>query len=287
LSEGTTTKSGDDISNALQLLGTGVRIGVDWFEVWSLAYWSDYLGAVGGRIGWLVQAACARLTPLALTYAERHGARLRRLRRGAEERVAGFGVTADLLVPTRAAAEPPHVLFLGRHTADKQVAAIPAALATARAALPGLRGVLTGDGPSRAAVVAEVGRLGLDDAVDLPGFVDDEAMAELLAGAACLVLPSRREGFGLVVLEAAGAGVPSVVVDGPDNAAADLVEEGRNGTLAGEATAAALGGAIVRAVQGGPSLRASSRAWAEAVVAAATTSPERAVLAAYERDLSR
>ena len=41
-----------------------------------------------------------------------------------------------------------------------------------------------------------------------------------------MVPPSRREGYGLVVVEAAARGVPSVVVADPDNAATELVQEG-------------------------------------------------------------
>ncbi len=47
--------------------------------------------------------------------------------------------------------------------------------------------------------------------------------------ALCLLLPSRREGYGLVVVEAAARGTPSVVVAGEDNAAIELIEEGVNG----------------------------------------------------------
>ena len=47
--------------------------------------------------------------------------------------------------------------------------------------------------------------------------------------ALCLLLTSRREGYGLVVVEAASHGTPSVVVAGEDNAATELIEEGVNG----------------------------------------------------------
>ena len=46
------------------------------------------------------------------------------------------------------------------------------------------------------------------------------------------MLPSRREGYGLVVVEACAAGTPSVVVADPDNAATELIEEGVNGFVA-------------------------------------------------------
>ena len=62
--------------------------------------------------------------------------------------------------------------------------------------------------------------------------------------AMCMVLPSRREGYGLVVIEAAARGTPSVVVEGPDNAAVELIEEGVNGVVAASASAEDLAAAI-------------------------------------------
>ena len=79
--------------------------------------------------------------------------------------------------------------------------------------------------------------------------------------ALCLVLPSRREGYGLVVVEASAAGTPSVVVADPDNAATELIEEGVNGYVAPSASAADLAAAILRVRDGGDALRASTAAW--------------------------
>ncbi len=47
-----------------------------------------------------------------------------------------------------------------------------------------------------------------------------------------MVLPSEREGYGLVVVEASARGTPSVVVRAPDNAAVELVDDGVNGVVA-------------------------------------------------------
>ena len=66
----------------------------------------------------------------------------------------------------------------------------------------------------------------------------------------CLLLTSSREGYGLVVVEAASHGTPSVVVAGPDNAATELIVEGVNGTIAPEPQAAAVAEAIVRDPRG-------------------------------------
>ncbi|WP_343871398.1 hypothetical protein, partial [Agromyces bracchium] len=61
--------------------------------------------------------------------------------------------------------------------------------------------------------------------------------------------------------EAAAVGVPSIVVAGEDNAAAELVEPGVNGAVATDASAEALGGAIRAVLDGGDDLRRSTAEW--------------------------
>jgi glycosyltransferase involved in cell wall biosynthesis len=43
------------------------------------------------------------------------------------------------------------------------------------------------------------------------------------------VLPSTREGFGIVVIEASACGITVITVNHKDNAARDLIVEGKNG----------------------------------------------------------
>ena len=59
----------------------------------------------------------------------------------------------------------------------------------------------------------------------------------------------------MVVIEAAALGTPSVVVAGPDNAAADLVSDGENGYVAPSAAPEDLAAAIERVQADGQALR--------------------------------
>jgi glycosyltransferase involved in cell wall biosynthesis len=236
------------------------RLVVDWFEVWSESYWQDYLGGLGGRIGGAVQAACIRLRQQAFCFSNLHA---RRLEMG--------GIRGEVIVLRGmyiGSAEQPEpidpdgvVVFAGRHIPEKGVPAMIPAIARARERLPGLRAVIFGDGPDRDRVLRLRAQHGLEEAVDVPGFVEPAQLEPALRRALCMLLPSRREGYGMVVIEAAREGTPSVVVDGPDNAAVELVSDGENGFVAPSATPDDLADAIVRVHAAGADLRRSTADW--------------------------
>jgi glycosyltransferase involved in cell wall biosynthesis len=236
------------------------RLLVDWHEVWTRDYWREYLGALGGRIGWRIQRACLRVPQRAFCFSGLHERRLHELEvRGELTRLEGQyagPVEAGEPRPARTVA-----VFAGRHIPEKRVPALVPALAAVRAEIPDLRGEIYGDGPEREKVLAAIHEFGLEGEVVAPGFVDPAVLEESLASALCLVLPSRREGYGLVVIEAAARGVPVVVVEGPDNAAVELVEDGSNGAIATSVEPRELARAIVRIRDGGPELRASAADW--------------------------
>jgi len=127
--------------------------------------------------------------------------------------------------------------------------------------VPGLRATIFGDGPDRPHVLAEIERLGLQDVIRCPGFAPwDEVDAELRR-AMCLVLPSRREGLGLGLVEAMARGTPAVVTRSPDNAATELIAERHNGFVAESAEPNVLAAAIVAVHHAGAELRERTRAW--------------------------
>ena len=238
------------------------RLIVDWHEVWTREYWREYLGPLGGRLGWRVQRACLRVPQRAFCFSGLHERRLRELGlQGELTRLEGQ-YEGQLEGRARESARvPPVVVYAGRHIPEKRVPALVPALARAREEIPDLRGEIFGEGPEREKVVRAIAELGLDGAVTAPGFVEADVLEDALANALCLVLPSRREGYGLVVVEAAARGVPVVVVEGPDNAATELVEDGVNGAIAPSAAQNDLAAAIVRIERAGRVLRESTANW--------------------------
>jgi glycosyltransferase involved in cell wall biosynthesis len=259
----------------------GFELVVDWFEVWSRSYWREYLGTVGGWVGARVQRLCARVPQRAFCLSELHASRLR------EEGLNGpvtvlRGLYAGTTEPPEPVPAQPLVLFAARLIPEKQVTLAVAAIALAAARIEGLGGEILGDGPERAALEAAIAEHGLEDVVSAPGFADAETLDAEMRRAMCMLLTSRREGYGLVVVEAAARGTPSVVVAGEDNAATELIVEGVNGTIAAGSDPRAVAEAIVRIHESGFALRQSTAAWfAENATRLSLESSLRKVLDAY------
>lgn len=87
--------------------------------------------------------------------------------------------------------------------------------------------VFVGDGPERPVALDAAERLGVEDRVVFLGKL--ESVAELLASADILLLPSEQESFGLVALEAMASGTP--VIGSSGSGLAEVVEHAETGYL--------------------------------------------------------
>ena len=251
---------------ALRLTRAKARLIVDWWEIWSPAYWRSYLGTIGGRIGAAIQSFCIRLPDRSFTFSRLVESRLQARRPEAQiARLTGAysGSEGSGVSPSLRPGEPPLVVAAGRHIPEKRIPAIPPAIALVREQVPGLRCVILGDGPETEATSALVRNLALGEAVEMRGRVASDEVMRTIAEATCLLHPSSREGYGMVIVEAASVGTPSVVVREPENAATELIENGVNGFVTDSASPRGLSGAVLDVVRGGEALRASTRAWYE------------------------
>ncbi|HEY5194334.1 MAG TPA: glycosyltransferase [Solirubrobacteraceae bacterium] len=232
----------------------------DWFEVWSADYWRGYLGGIGGRVGELVQRLCALVPQRAFCFSQLHAARLR------EQGLRGpitvlRGLYAGSAEPPAPREADPLVLFAGRLIPEKRVTVGVAAVASAARRIDGLRGVFYGDGPEREALADAIAEHDAGSFISAPGFADGQLVDADMHRALCVLLPSEREGYGMVVVEASAHATPAVVVAAPDNAAVELVEDGVNGVIAHSPDPDAIAAAIVRVHEAGMGMRESTARW--------------------------
>jgi glycosyltransferase involved in cell wall biosynthesis len=178
-------------------------------EQWPVA------GPVLGRLGWFVES---RVSPRV----NRHnqyvtvslpsardlitlGVDTRRIavvRNGLDE------APAQSLAGPRAGA--PRVVVLSRLVPHKQIEDALEAVAQLRPRVPGLHLDIVGDGWWRQRLIDHVRQLGISDAVTFHGHVDDVTKHHVLQSSWVHLLPSRKEGWGLAVVEAAQHGVPTI-----------------------------------------------------------------------------
>jgi glycosyltransferase involved in cell wall biosynthesis len=232
----------------------------DWFEVWSRDYWRSYLGGVGGRIGELVQRMCALVPQRAFCFSQLHAARLGELGLGGPITVLRglYGGSTELPVVREA---DPLVLFAGRLIPEKRVTVGVAAVARAAQRIDGLEGVFYGEGPEREALRSAISEHDADSFIAAPGFVESKRIDTDMSRALCVLLPSEREGYGMVVVESCAHATPAVVLAAPDNAAVELVADGVNGVVAHSADPDTIAAAIVRVHEAGIEMRKSTARW--------------------------
>ena len=143
----------------------------------------------------------------------------------------------------------PVIVYVGRFTEVKRLPLLLEAFAEARGRMTtpaslilvgGHPGEWEGEHPAET-----VERLGLPDVL-LAGWYDQSELPELLAAADLLVLPSVRESFGQVIVEAMACGVPAIAAAslGP----AKIIDDGKTGWLFAVDDRAGLADALVAAV---------------------------------------
>jgi len=75
---------------------------------------------------------------------------------------------------------------------------------------------IAGKGRDRDKLMQDVSKLGLEKKVEIKGYITDKEKEIFFGNSSVFILPSRYEGQGIVVLEAAACGKPVIVSDIPE-----------------------------------------------------------------------
>ncbi|MBS1691571.1 MAG: glycosyltransferase family 4 protein [Actinobacteria bacterium] len=178
-------------------------------EQWPVA------GPVIGRVGWFVES---QLSPLVHRRTQYVTVSLPSARDLTE-----LGVDPDRIAVVRNGLDeaPPHTLqlprsatprvaVLSRLVPHKQIEDALDAVARLRHRVPDLHLDIVGGGWWHRRLVDHAALLGISDAVTFHGHIDDDAKHAVLQRCWVHVLPSRKEGWGLAVVEAAQHAVPTI-----------------------------------------------------------------------------
>lgn len=208
-----------------------------WHEVWD-DYWYEYLGRAG-IFGLLVEKAVSKLSRNNVAVSKWTKGRLEGL--GVpEERITVISNGIDLNKisgiepnweknPMGLECKAYDLIFAGRLIKEKNVDLLIKAVAFLKADFPYLRCCIVGDGPEKLALVELAKKTGVYENIEFAGFQEYGTLIGKIKASKMLVLPSSREGFGMVVIEAFACGIPVVTVRAKYNAAQGLVENGVDG----------------------------------------------------------
>lgn len=105
----------------------------------------------------------------------------------------------------------PLVVSWGRVQYEKGFQVLARAMTTVRHDVPAVKCVIAGRGSYLPELQSQIDVEGVTDLIELPGFLNDTDLRNLVQRAGCVVLPSLYEPYGLVALEALAAGAPLIV----------------------------------------------------------------------------
>ncbi len=149
----------------------------------------------------------------------------------------------ELPLPILEGREAAHLLAVGRLDRQKGFDVLLTAFARADLMPRGVRLTILGEGPERATLQALARKLGIAEAVHLPGVVKDPET--WMARCTAFVLPSRYEGFPNALVEAMAMGCPTIASD-CDSGPREIVRHEIDGLLVPPEDSEALARALVR-----------------------------------------
>jgi glycosyltransferase involved in cell wall biosynthesis len=209
------------------------KLYASWHEVWGREHWHEYMGATGTLASWTEQLSF-RLPDRIISNSDHTSRRLKAVGVDSSRiRTVPLGVDLDLIFNAPRATQTSDIIYVGRLLEHKNVDVLIKAIARVKKTRPDVTAIIVGDGPERLSLEKLARRLKLLDNLTFYNFVDDHIeLYGLMKSSRTLVLPSVREGFGLVVVEANACGLPVITTTHDQNAAKDLIIEGQNGLLA-------------------------------------------------------
>lgn len=195
--------------------------------------WPVVFGPRTARLGWWLEGSLAPVVYRRSRYVTVSPSTRRELvDLGVDpERITLIHNGTDAVSDDRLERDPePRIIVLGRLVPQKRVEIALEAVARLRTRIPGLRIDVVGTGWWEPNLRAHASTLGIDDLVTFHGHVSEAEKHRLLARAWVHAMPSLKEGWGLVIVEAGVHGTPTVAfrqAGGP----ADSIRHGETGLL--------------------------------------------------------
>jgi glycosyltransferase involved in cell wall biosynthesis len=198
---------------------------ITWHECWG-EFWYQYLG-LGGFFGRLTEKFSLLLSHHSIAVSHHTVTRMKAEEKTCEPIIIPNGITLDDITIIQPFTKQVDVIFVGRFIPEKHPELVIEAIRILVHTYPAITCSLIGDGPMMSELHEKIHDYRLSDNIHLEGFISDyKEVIGRIKSARVFVLPSEREGFGIVCVEALACNVPIVTTQYPLNAACDHVLPG-------------------------------------------------------------
>jgi len=197
----------------------------EWFEIWPLRYWIRYSGHFIGPISWVIQLIAIQATGIKTVFTKKAFKDIESMSfysRKKNIKLMNGLCESRFKTHINASVKRNDILYLGRFVDEKQpLLALEVVKKFSDAGWSGMFWLI-GDGPVFEEINTKIKDLDLQEKVTTLRNATDSTVIEKFQSSFALLHLSRREGYGLAVVEAAYNGVPTILINYPDNAATDL-----------------------------------------------------------------
>lgn len=191
-------------------------------EVWN-DYWYEYMGRIG-FFGKIIEKGILRLTNNVICVSQLTYEQMLENRCPSNATVISNGVDIDKITYVSPRKEYSDMIFAGRLIPEKNVELIIRAVHLVKNKHPHLTCRIIGEGPEEEELKTLTQTLNLEENIIFEGFFDrQEDLYSSIKSSTMFILPSKREGFGIVTIEANACGVPVITLNHPMNASKDLI----------------------------------------------------------------
>lgn len=209
---------------AQKLFRKNYKIYVEWFELPDFKFWKEEFGMTLGFFGSAIQQLSVRISDVNVCYLASTHRQLTDIGKSEEStlRLPGICMEEDYQISLDVISGRNDISQIGRLTKDKQP--ILGLEAVKRLKDSGWKGHfhIVGSGPLDLDVRAHINDNNMTQYVTAYGDVSEQIKTKILGNTAVLLHPSKREGFGLAIVEAATMGIPSVLVRSINNKSTEL-----------------------------------------------------------------
>jgi glycosyltransferase involved in cell wall biosynthesis len=208
---------------------------VEWFELPSLKFWIKEFGLLKGVVGSITQRLSVRMANVNVCYLESTRNQLEAIQKNRQItlKLPGICVEETKTPPVDSRNLKNNICQIGRLTPDKQPLLGLAAIKLLRNRGWTGQFKLIGSGPLERDIINYLNKNDMSEYVSLYVDGNDDLREEILNDSAVLLHPSKREGFGLAIVEAAAVGVPTILIKNVNNKSTEL---GINPTLIAESS---------------------------------------------------